>query len=378
MRCVPLLALLLASSTALAAEQTVWQIGKPDHSYREFACAGDFQAYARQFGGKPVVFEVGRSQPGRDWPFIQAGPTDAWCPARGQPRVIRFDLADEPRGIFTLRIDFADVQGRIPPRFAVSIGQRTGSFQLSPGGGDASLTDPAAGKPQQLQLTLPAADFKKGRNQISLACVEGSWVQYDAIALVADPEGRLPAAEVRSIAARPTPFFVRRAGQLRRVIGVSVALTAPAAEVLLRVEAAGHTSEVPLGQLTALGSLQKDIDVPDSEQPLEVKITALVGGRSRSTQVRVMPERKWKIYAAPSSHTDIGYTDIQEKCAERHCQNIDTAIDLIRRYPDFRWNLEVAWQAENYVRLAVPHGWPSSIAWPAKERSASRPCTATS
>ncbi|MGA2617618.1 MAG: polysaccharide lyase family protein [Thermoguttaceae bacterium] len=354
MRCEPLLALLLASSTALAAEQTVWQIGKPDHSYREFACAGDYRAYARQFGGKPVVFEVGRSDAGRDWPFIQAGPNDDWCPARGQPRVIRFDLPEEPRGIFTLSIDFADVQGRIPPRYAVSIGERTGSFQLSPGGGDASLSDPAAGKPQQLQLTLPAGDFKKGRNEIRLACVEGSWVQYDSIRLVADPEGRLPAAEVRSISARPTPFFVRRGEQLRRVIGVSVALTAPAAEVLLRVEAAGQTSEVPLGQLTALGSLAKDIDVPDSDQPIDVKITAVVGGRSRTTQLRVMPERKWKIYTAPSSHTDIGYTDIQENCAKRHCQNIDTAIDLIRRFPDFRWNLEVAWQAENYVRLRTP------------------------
>ena len=52
---------------------------------------------------------------------------------------------------------------------------------------------------------------------------------------------------------------------------------------------------------------------------------------------------------AASSHTDIGYTDIQPKCAERHCQNIDTAIDLLHRFPEFRWNLEAAWQAENYV-----------------------------
>ena len=52
---------------------------------------------------------------------------------------------------------------------------------------------------------------------------------------------------------------------------------------------------------------------------------------------------------AASSHNDIGYTDIQPKCAERHCQNIDTAIDLFARFPEFRWNMEAAWQAENYV-----------------------------
>ena len=62
-----------------------------------------------------------------------------------------------------------------------------------------------------------------------------------------------------------------------------------------------------------------------------------------------MPQRKWRVYVAASAHTDIGYTDVQPNCAERHCQNIDAAIDLFRRFPDFRWNLEVAWQAENYV-----------------------------
>ena len=63
----------------------------------------------------------------------------------------------------------------------VAIGGRTGSFQLAPGGGDGSLSDPRAGKPQKLELVLPASYFKQGRNEIRLTCVEGSWVQYDAV-----------------------------------------------------------------------------------------------------------------------------------------------------------------------------------------------------
>ena len=73
--------------------------------------------------------------------------------------------------------------------------------------------------------------------------------------------------------------------------------------------------------------------MPDSPEPMDVKITATVGGRSKTTTVRVLPQRKWRVYVAASSHTDIGYTDVQPKCAERHCQNIDTAIDLFAPLP---------------------------------------------
>ncbi len=130
---------------------------------------------------------------------------------------------------------------------------------------------------------------------------------------------------------------------------VSVALTAPASEVTLRAEATGKTVELPVKQLAAFGSITEEIGVPDSATPLDVKLTAVVEGRSKTATIRIPPQRKWRVYVAPSSHTDIGYTDIQPKCAERHCQNIDTAIDLLARFPDFRWNTEVAWQAENYV-----------------------------
>jgi hypothetical protein len=340
---------MLASSAAVGAERTIWQIGKPDHDYSEFAFAGNHQAYAAKFGGKPVVFEVGRSDPARDWPFIQPGPMDVWSPAAGKPWTIRFTLPEEPRGIYRLRIELADVQKMSPPRYVVAIGDRAGAFPLAPGGGDASLTNPRAGKPQQITLTLPAAFFRQGVNEIRLTCAEGSWVQYDAITLTGDPEGKLPPAEVQSITAHATPFFLRRDGQPRRAVDVSVTLTAPAADVLLRAEAAGQTFELPIKQLAALGSFNGEVAVPDSAGPLDVKLTAIVDGRSKTTTVRVLPQRKWRVYVAPSSHTDIGYTDVQPKCAERHCQNIDTAIDLLKRYPDFRWNTEVAWQAENYV-----------------------------
>jgi len=100
--------LVLLLGTPAAAEQVVWQIGQPDQSYMEFAIAKDHAAYGGRFVQEPPVFEVGKSEPGRDWPFIHPGPGDGWAGSRVHPFTIRFSLPDEPRGVFTLRIELSD------------------------------------------------------------------------------------------------------------------------------------------------------------------------------------------------------------------------------------------------------------------------------
>ena len=148
-----------AASTVLGAERTVWQIGKPDHDYSEFAFAGDYPAYAAKFGDKPVVFEVGRSDPARDWPFIQPGPLDVGRPARGKPWTIRFTLPESRRGSVTAaRSSSPTCSGSCRRGIVVAIGDRSGAFQLAAGGGDASLTNPRAGKPQKIDID-PAGRF---------------------------------------------------------------------------------------------------------------------------------------------------------------------------------------------------------------------------
>jgi len=341
------LVMVLATSAAMGTERTVWQIGKSDNNYSEFAGAGNYKDLAAQFGAEPIVFEVGRSNPARDWPFIHPGPMDSWAQAAGKPWTIRFTLPEEPQGVFTLRIEFVDVQNSTPPTYTATLGDHAGVFRLQPGGGDASLTDPRAGKPQKLETMVPAGWLKKGINEIHLTCTEGSWVQYDAISLLNDPQA--PPAQIQSMTARSTPLFGRRDGRVCRLVDVSLTLSAPATEVLLQAEAAGQKSEVRVEQLPLSGSISQEIGVPDLPDAIDVKITATVGEQTKTTTVRVMPERKWRIFVAPSSHTDIGYDHLQPECAEIHNQNTDAAIDLLRRFPDFRWNLEVAWQAENYV-----------------------------
>ena len=348
-----LLAVLLVSSTAQGAEQIVWQIGKPDHSYAEFAIAGKFNEFAARFGAKPIVFDVGRSDPAKDWPYIQPGPMDrAWAPSGGSPWTIRFQLPEQPRGFFRLRIDFVDTQSTWPPQYVVALGGHQGVFRLTPGENEASLADPHAGTPQGLEMVLPASYFRQGSNEIHLTCSDGSWVQHDAITLWNDPEGKLPPAEIRSFTAQATPFFVRREGQLCRLIDVNRRARRRRRRSCRcrRKGRAGRrrssrSSSFPLSGSTIAGDRRARFARTDGREghrdaraarPRRRPSASCRSGSGGSTS----PPARTPTSATPTSSRNVPSGTTRTSTRPSNC---------CHRFPDFRWNLEVAWQAENYV-----------------------------
>jgi hypothetical protein len=371
----------LCSILSAAAGETrlVWQIGEPDKSSAEFALAGNYRAFEGRFGAAPVVFEVGRSQAARDWPFIQPGPEDEWAGSRIHPFTIRFGMARQPRGNYTLRVELADVHAGSRPTFLVTVGGRKAQFRLQPGGGEAPLDHAPGGKPQRIELIVPGNLFHPGTNDIVLAVAGGSWVLYDALALWNEPQAGPDTPEILSVAAETTPFFIRQQGRVCRALNVKVTANSLLPEVVLGVQGHGERIDVPIkdpiwfcGLSQEAGATdtsarrpgaersrtfrlsqeagvpQLEIGAPDSAESFEATVTAQAGAQTRGATVRVNPQTKWKIFAAPSAHTDIGYTDLQSKCVERHNENTDLALELMPKFPDFKWNLEVAWQAENY------------------------------
>ena len=87
-----------AQDTAAAPAATVFQIGVADGDYHEFALAGNYQAYPQTFP-HDVDFTIGQSDPKKDWPWIQPGPTDAWAGSRPHVFKITFDLPRLPPAI---------------------------------------------------------------------------------------------------------------------------------------------------------------------------------------------------------------------------------------------------------------------------------------
>jgi alpha-mannosidase len=100
---------------------------------------------------------------------------------------------------------------------------------------------------------------------------------------------------------------------------------------------------------------------PRVEKETAVDVVVTSGGKKiAERKVTLKPVRPWVVYLLPHSHVDIGYTQLQPDVEKKQCQNIDIAMDLIRKtaeYPAearFKWNSEVLWAIDGYLRLESP------------------------
>ncbi len=334
-----------AEDKAAAPAATVFQIGVADGDYREFALAGDYQAYARTFP-HDADYVVGRSDPKKDWPWIQPGPSDAWAGSRAHTFKITFDLPEVAAGYFRLALDFVDTQGAEPPGLTVGINGTSLKFRLPPGHGDESLTNPKVGKNYSLQQVFPATLLHPGKNVIALTDEQGSWALYDDVRL---ESGAAPPTETVRLHAEALPWLKRSADGLPRAVKVSVENLASMREpATIGWKAGSHSGEEKL--VLQFGHNEVSIPLPEVQEKITVEVALTAGGKQIKATTELQPTRKWKVFIVPTVHTDIGYTDLQERVMARHADNTMQALAMIDRYPWFNWDLETYWQFDCFLR----------------------------
>lgn len=72
------------------------------------------------------------------------------------------------------------------------------------------------------------------------------------------------------------------------------------------------------------------------------------------------PKKQWDVYVIHHSHTDIGYTERQDKIIRYHCDYIKQAVDILndihqnnrQEYQGFVWQCENYWQVKNFYAHA--------------------------
>ncbi|MCL6519789.1 MAG: hypothetical protein K6T99_08150 [Armatimonadetes bacterium] len=346
-----LLFLLIVASNALAFETVVWQIGKADNSYGEFALAGNYNGYAKAFP-KDVTFQPDKDDPSKAWSFIHPGPSDSWAGSKPHGFTIIFNLPRQPKGVFSFTIDMVDTHASAPPAIKLSINGQSGIIKLAEGAGDDSLVNPRAGREYVFSTSLPASTLRKGENKIEILNEKGSWFLYDAVILKNDPEGVVKAS-VKRIELHPTIRFVRSGRTLMQVVDLEAEFTnAPAdCKGILRM---GEWSTAVTLNPPFLGILRKELAVPKVHEPSKLELFVEVGEKTATASCEVKPERHWLFYLQPSSHVDIGYTDFQDKVIKLHNDNMSLALSLCKKYPGFVWNTEAAWVEDNYLSLMPP------------------------
>jgi len=74
-------------------------------------------------------------------------------------------------------------------------------------------------------------------------------------------------------------------------------------------------------------------------------------------------DKKWDIYLIHHAHTDIGYTELQDKIMKYHIDYIRQAITILNEsegnpesvFSNFKWQCENHWQVENFYSVANAH-----------------------
>ena len=150
---------------------------------------------------------------------------------------------------------------------------------------------------------------------------------------------------------RPTALFQQPDGR-KNLVRITVAgLGAPAARARVtdrRGALVGTAGLLPVGEgggLTLNGELWLPLTAPADFQ-VDVEVGKDRAARQR---VRLTPPKKWTLHWLSSIHTDVGYTDLQERALEIHRRNLDAAVARLATRPDFHFSAECALQVLSYL-----------------------------
>src|SRR2546428_4351288 len=153
---------------------------------------------------------------------------------------------------------------------------------------------------------------------------------------------------------RPTALFQQPEGR-KNLVRITVSgLSAPAARARVtdrRGALVGPAALLPAAQGPALSG---EVWVPLSE-PSDFQIDIEVGrDRAARRRLRLTPAKRWTLYWLASIHTDVGYTDLQERALEIHRKNLDAALAWTATHRDFHFTSECALQVLSYLENRSP------------------------
>jgi alpha-mannosidase len=192
-----------------------------------------------------------------------------------------------------------------------------------------------------LALTIPAAAAG------SVRMAEG------ASSSLAQPKAA-PALPLK-LEVKPTVLFVQEGGVLKQRIELVIESAAAQPAASVQVKGLGKALIFDIDGLTA-GRNAVSVNVPEIRAAAKATFTVTAGKAKAAKDITLAPQRKWTFYLLPHSHTDIGYTELQTRVAKNHVDYLDSVIEFCKAtegYPEeakFRWNIEVSWALQNFIK----------------------------
>lgn len=324
----------LAQAAPEADPDVIWSIGKSDNSSDEFVP-----------GSQPKLFYiVGKSSPEKDWRERQMAAEGPGGPVY----TVQFGMEEVPPAA-ELALDLFFL-GPSPSGMEIAVNGKRGRFRIRPAYGqdlDERQANTITYTRQSLRVPLEGSLLRRGENQIALSYLgKTGVVNYDSLAL----RKAASAGSEMSAAVEPTIFFRRKGQQLVEVTEVVLKHRQPLAKAAARLRVGGAEVTGESNEPAAdFGETIIELDVPalSRPQPYELEVTA--GGKASRFQGEFRPEKRWRLFAGLKIHNDIGYTDLQPHVEELDNRNTDGVLDILSRFPFYKFNLETSWLVENYI-----------------------------
>jgi alpha-mannosidase len=339
---------------ATAASRVVWQIGKFDLSSADLhqSTPGP-PLFSFGYPQRPVVYVIGRSTPGKDWPAFQPGSANAAAGEHPHPYTIQFDLPHPGRGLYTLKIGMR-VQTKRLSTLQISLnGHRGWAYQRPvwvniPGRKHWS---------DLIRVALPNSFLIAGTNKLVLTAIDepagrddvsNTGIVYDALALDDDSTRKFQPSAI-SANITPTVFYRRTAASLTEQIDILVHQNRRIAQGGVKVTVNGRRAGGPLASNIEFGEQLILLNVPEFPAPTTAQLTVTSGHHSYHFSEVITPAKKWTLFAVPHEHLDIGFTDYQSKVAQLHSRVVDEVMHLIALHPDFVYSPDGYWVIQQFM-----------------------------
>ncbi|MBN1939316.1 MAG: hypothetical protein JW843_07010 [Candidatus Aminicenantes bacterium] len=196
-------------------------------------------------------------------------------------------------------------------------------------------------------LTLPASAVTPGRPvRIDVTGENGGSRDWFMM---------FPATLSFRIEAAGEEALIRDASGVRQSIRLEISHIGPASPVEIVVP--GKTIKETL----VLGYNRFQIPAQAVASPADVPVEIRIDGRpTERLKVRLKPVVRRELWLLPHSHNDIGYSDRQDIVEKNHWAFFEKAMGIAERtasFPEearFKWNSEVLWAVDSYLRQASP------------------------
>ena len=337
----------------------LWSIGDPDGAPGKF---GAHPFYERD--RVEVVFRVGVDELS-SWPAIQPGPLDRDGGYRSHTVVVVFGLDEVPAQGADLQLLVEAVSGPMP-HLLVELNGHCGEIFL-----DARRDEhprlhfrSVVGGWMRLDVPVPAECLVAGENRLALRTVchdvvdpnelgepfagvgsgFGSVLRWGGLAMKHRTEAMPPV----SLDLVPTPLFRHDGDEL-----VDVLVTGSVGAGRLDVQLPDLTISVATSAL-AFGRRRIRLAVPEPAGPVGAVLTISDGERSVQAATTLQPCRKWTLHLIPHVHLDVGYTDYQAKVVELHSRNVDRALALRTKEPDYSFWVDGSFVVAQWLQSRAP------------------------